>query len=536
MQMSLKSALAAGLVLAGEAMALDRITVKGSKFFFQNGTQFFMKGIAYQQEVGAAGSSSNSTNYIDPLANEEACKRDVPLMAKAGTNSIRTYAIDPTANHDACMKLLSDAGIYVISDLSEPKLSINREDPLWDTALASRYYAVIDELAKYDNVIGFFAGNEVTNDETNTPASAFVKAAVRDTKAHIKQKGYKDLYVGYAANDDPNVRIDIAHYFNCGDVEDAIDFWGYNIYSWCGKSSLQESGYDKQIEFFQNYSVPIFFAEYGCNEVGGADGRIWEETTALYEKEMTDVFSGGIVYMYFQEANDYGLVELNGDEVTVMKNFDNLGEAVNKANPTGISFDSYNPSNKPQQCPGLSSHWRIAEQLPPTPDNTTCDCMEASVSCGPVSSLDEESFGDIFSFICSESPESCIGINANATTGIYGAYSMCSAKQKLAHVLDSYYSAQNQASDACDFEGQAEVKKPSAASSDCKTRLDAAKTVNEAAAKSSPASMSSSGSSSGSSTGSGSSSTGSPTSAATQLLAGAFVAIAAGLGSMAVLL
>lgn len=205
------------------------------------------------------------------------------------------------------MDLLSDAGIYVISDLGEPRLSIETDDPQWDVDLFRRYKDVVDELGRYDNVIGFFAGNEVTTNKTNTAASAYVKAAVRDTKAYIKKQRLR-LYVGYAANDDADVRRDIAHYFNCGeDQGQAIDFWGYNIYQWCGESSLEKSGYDKQVEFFSNYSVPVFFAEYGCNEgKEGAEGRIFQETTAIYEEPMTDVFSGGIVYMYFQERNDYG--------------------------------------------------------------------------------------------------------------------------------------------------------------------------------------------------------------------------------------
>lgn len=265
-----------------------------------------MRGVAYQQDSAAGGASTGTNKYSDPLANPAACRRDVPLLVELNTNTIRTYAIDPTADHTVCMKLLDDAGIYVISDLSEPALSVNRDAPLWDTDLYKRYIGVVDALAKYDNVIGFFAGNEVSNNNTNTPASAFVKAAVRDTKAHIKKTYQRWLGVGYAANDDPFIRNEIAHYFNCGDQDSAIDFWGYNIYSWCGKSSMETSGYSKQVEFFKNYSVPVFFAEYGCNEPGGAANRIWEESTALYSDEMTSVFSGGIVYMFHQEANDYG--------------------------------------------------------------------------------------------------------------------------------------------------------------------------------------------------------------------------------------
>jgi hypothetical protein len=204
------------------------------------------------------------------------------------------------------MAALDAAGIYVISDLSEPSLSINRDTPQWNTELYERYTAVVKEMSQYSNVIGFFAGNEVTNNKTNTPASAYVKAAVRDTKAYIKNNVNRWMGVGYAANDDANIRSEISHYFNCGNQSQAIDFWGYNIYEWCGASSFTGSGYSAQVDFFKNYSVPVFFAEYGCNIPNGAAGRIWEETTALYSDQMTGVISGGIVYMYFEEANDYG--------------------------------------------------------------------------------------------------------------------------------------------------------------------------------------------------------------------------------------
>ena len=152
---------------------VDPLVIKGSKFFYKtNGTEFFIKGVAYQQDYSGNG-TSGTTSYTDPLADTASCQRDIPLMTQLQTNTIRVYAVDPTKNHAACMQLLQAAGIYVISDLSEPDLSINRDTPDWNDELYSRYAAVIDNLSKYKNVIGFFAGTEVANAPNNPQVTPF---------------------------------------------------------------------------------------------------------------------------------------------------------------------------------------------------------------------------------------------------------------------------------------------------------------------------------------------------------------------------
>jgi hypothetical protein len=277
---------------------------QGQHFFFKtNGSEFFIRGVAYQQDVNSNGTSSGTSTFTDPLADADGCARDIPLLQQLGANVIRVYAIDPTKDHSQCMNMLQAAGIYLFQDLSNPSASINRDSPTWDTTLFATYAAVVDAMAPYSNVIGFFAGNEVSNALDNTDASAFVKAAVRDMKAYIKMKNYRSIGVGYATNDDQSIRENLANYFNCGDQSSAIDFWGYNIYSWCGDSTYTQSGYDQRVAEFSNYSVPAFFAEYGCNTV---QPRKFTEVQALYGPNMTGVFSGGIAYMYFQEANDFG--------------------------------------------------------------------------------------------------------------------------------------------------------------------------------------------------------------------------------------
>ncbi|KAF4770487.1 hypothetical protein N7455_007559 [Penicillium solitum] len=467
----MKFSLVALATLAGVAVAdLDPIVIKGSKFFYSsNNTQFFMRGVAYQKE------STSSSGYTDPLADATACARDVPIMAELRTNVIRTYAINASADHSACMKLLSAAGIYVISDLSDPNQSIDRSDPSWETDLFARYTSVVDELAQYNNTIGFFAGNEVSNTVATSDASAFVKAAVRDTKKYIKQKGYRSMGVGYATADVAAIRADMADYFNCGDSDDTIDFWGYNIYSWCGNSTYAESKYQARTEEFANYSVPVFFAEYGCNEV---TPRQFTEVKALYGDTMAEVWSGGIVYMYFQEANNYGLVSVvDSTSVSTMPDFKYYSSEIASANPTGVNKASYTPTNTAlRSCPTVGSGWAAEPSpLPPTADVDLCECMYDTSGCVVAGSLASTKYAKLFSTVCGYTD--CSGLTANATTGEYGAYSMCTTKQQLAFALNKYYVEQDRAADACSFDGSATVKATTKATGTCSTQMKEAGTA-----------------------------------------------------------
>ena len=458
-----------------------------------------MRGVAYQQDV-TGGNSSSTETYSDPLADASGCKRDIPYLQQLRTNTIRVYAIDPTADHSECMQLLQDAGIYVVSDLSQPSQSINRDDAAWNDELYARYTSVVDALANYTNVLGFFAGNEVSNAANNTDASAFVKAAVRDTKAYIKAKDYRTIGVGYATNDDADIRVNMADYFNCGDdAANSIDFWGYNIYSWCGDSSYSESGYDVRTTEFSNYSVPVFFAEYGCNT---PSPRVFTEVETLFGDEMADVWSGGIVYMYFQEANDYGLVSVSGNSVSTLADFSNLSKRIATVSPTGTNSASYSPTLSAQACPTVGDDWRAeASPLPPSPNQELCSCMYNSLTCVAASSVDTDSIGDLFSTVCGLSDTACAGIAHNATTGTFGAYSMCNSTEQLAYVLNAYYNEQsssNKAS-ACDFKGSATTKSSHSATGQCSSLMAEAGTAGTGTVTSSPTATGAGAGSSGSS-------------------------------------
>ncbi|EPE30783.1 (Trans)glycosidase [Glarea lozoyensis ATCC 20868] len=495
---------AATALMSTASATLDPIVIKGSKFFYKtNGTQFFIKGVAYQSGIGSNGlEPAAGTKYVDPLGDEATCKRDVPRLQALGANTIRTYAIDPTLDHKPCMALLDAAGIYVISDLGEPSLSIDRSNPTWDVSLYQRYTSVIDALSPFTNTIGYFAGNEVPNNLTYTSSAAYVKAAVRDSKAYIKSKGYTQG-VGYAADDDQTVRAQVASYFNCGDSSSTIDFWGYNIYEWCGDSSFQESGYADRVKEFSTYSVPSFFAEYGCNKPGGAAARKFSEVASLYGTDMTPVFSGGIVYEYFQEQNDFGLVSVvNSASVSPLSDYAAFSTALNAVKPSATQSASYTPTNSALSCPTVGANWAAASVLPPTPNTNVCACMVSSLSCTTKSSIDDLAVGQLFSTVCGLPGNPCKNVIGNATTGVYGAYSMCNATERLANAFDTYYqglSATNKAT-GCDFGGNATLVSKPAVGASCSSAIASATAAAGAAASGGSSGSSSGGASSSAST------------------------------------
>jgi hypothetical protein len=111
--------------------------------------------------------------------------------------------------------------------------------------------------------------------------------------------------------------------------------------------------------------------------------------------------------------------------------------------------------------------------------------MVKSLSCVANSGISGNSSADLFDYVCGLDNAACAGINVNATTGVYGAYSMCSASQKLSFVFDQYYKAQGKASTACSFSGNAKVQ-TGATSSTCSSLLSQAGTAGTGTVTSAP--------------------------------------------------
>ncbi|KAF2181950.1 glycoside hydrolase family 72 protein [Zopfia rhizophila CBS 207.26] len=352
------SAFVAASPAATRASKVTPVTVKGNAFFAGD-ERFYIRGVDYQP-----GGASDAK---DPIADTAACKRDIAEFKKLGLNTIRVYTVDNTADHDECMNALADAGIYLALDVNTPKYSINRAEPevSYNAVYLQSLFATIDAFAKYDNTLLFFSGNEVINDDSTTSCAPFVKATTRDMKSYINSRGYRKIPVGYSAADVDSNRFEMAQYMNCGSDEIRSDFFAFNDYSWCDPSSFSTSGWDKKVEKFKDYSIPLFLSEYGCN----TNTRKFEEVKSLYSTDMTGVYSGGLVYEYSEEGSKYGLVQLDGDSVTELDDFKALQSALSGTkSPSGDG--GYKSSGAASQCPTKSSTWNVtiaANQLPAVP-------------------------------------------------------------------------------------------------------------------------------------------------------------------------
>ncbi|CAD0115188.1 unnamed protein product [Aureobasidium uvarum] len=343
--------IACGLAFATVASAIPTISVKGSKFFTSDGNQYF-----------------------DPLVDNTQCSLDASLMKTLGANAIRVYHVDPEADHQACMKTFADAGIYLFVDLDTFTTQIEQTSPQWNQSQYDAFAKVMDEFQQFDNTAGFFVGNEVLTTGNGSVAAPYVKAAARDMKAYRNSKNYRNIPVGYSAADISSLRPNLQNYLACGtNSSDALDFFSLNAY----ECSYQTSGYEQLTQNITEYNIPIFFSEVGCNT---PKPRTFDDQAAIFGPEMSQYWSGVMIYEWIQETNDYGLISYGpqvaatatganivdgftrtGTPTPISPDFANLSNHWKTLTPSGVSEAAYSPSNSAPECPAYTSGaWEVS--------------------------------------------------------------------------------------------------------------------------------------------------------------------------------
>ncbi|KAL0950622.1 hypothetical protein HGRIS_007414 [Hohenbuehelia grisea] len=466
------AALAAAVSILPNVSAISKITRTGRYLYKDDGSRFYIKGIAYQEQGVVVASDDNAfgepSTFVDPLALGDACSRDLPFLQQLGVNAVRVYSVNSSLNHDACMQAFSNAGIYTIIDLALPlNGSIDRISPSWSTNILDQYIRTIDTFAKYDNVLAYNVGNEVILQD-GTGVSPYVKAAARDIKAYLASKQSSAL-VGYAAiNGAANWRDALANFLSCdpsngNSGSTAIDIYGLNDYEWCGNSNF-DSAYARTTADYAGYNVVAYFSEFGCIT---SPPRLWTEVGALFSSQMSDVWSGGIAFSYFQAASvqgQFGMVTISedGKTVTTSDDFGRLRDQYTAATgPNSPSQGSVTASSFPT-CPTANSTFVASTNLPPTPNEAACNCLESTLSCRftPATTNYSTTVGELIGTACSllgQQGGNCDDIGGNGTTGTYGRLSGCDPTIKLSFVMSQFYEATNRNPASCSFAGNATI-------------------------------------------------------------------------------
>lgn len=333
---------------SASSSTLPTVTVAGNAFWAGN-DRFYIRGVDYQP--------GGSSNLADPLADVAGCERDIQYFKELGINTVRVYTVDNSANHDTCMNALAAAGIYVALDVNTPAYSLNRANPApsYNPTYLQNVFATMDAFAGYSNTLLFFSGNEVINNITNTNTAPYVKAVGRDMKSYRIARGQRAIPIGYSAADVASNQFETATYMNCGSDDMRSDFFAFNDYSLCDPAPYQGSSWQAKVAQYSNYSIPLFMSEYGCN----INTRTFAEVAYLYGSDMTPVYSGGLVYEYSEEPNNYGLVSISGSSVQTLSDFNALStQLAAHPVPTG-SGGARNPSGGADACPAADANWDV---------------------------------------------------------------------------------------------------------------------------------------------------------------------------------
>ena len=173
----------------------------------------------------------------------------------------------------------------------------------------------------------------------------------------------------------------LQNYLACGtNASESLDFFSLNAYEWCGHSSYTTSGYDMLEKNATDYSIPIFLSETGCNTNPPRD---FADQASIFGSDMSNTWSGAIIYEWVEETNNYGLVSYGakvdasitsgaldgyprtGTPTPVSPDYSNLKKQWATLTPSGVKSSAYSPSNSAPACPASTSGvWDVDGNVP----------------------------------------------------------------------------------------------------------------------------------------------------------------------------
>eukprot|EP00930_Biecheleria_cincta_P027224 TRINITY_DN19117_c0_g1_i2.p1 TRINITY_DN19117_c0_g1~~TRINITY_DN19117_c0_g1_i2.p1 ORF type:complete len:617 (+),score=87.11 TRINITY_DN19117_c0_g1_i2:64-1914(+) len=423
--------------------SINDIVVRGN-FLYDSvtGKRFFAKGVAYNPRndkysgISAVckpgepvGGTYSYTEDVQAEKFSDSWSVDLESIANLSANTVRLYNVDPRIDHTAFMDKAASLGLYVIVPLTgkdwgylpafpSPDCYTREVEGYGNVGINLLNFAkqIVKQFSQFPNTLFFTVANEVGMH--SSAAFPCVKALTRDIHRYQREcaSSMRRVPLIYSDNDGGSAyRKRISKYLTCAQesIDDVIDAYGLNAYSWCDEKYppngtvevFNWSPYGEVAKDMRFLSVPFLFTEFGCNK--GAfetscpykGGRTWPQVKHLIGKHMEQEMSGAVAFQWSMDHEEYGLTLspnflANQSELRLLDNYFALQKAYQKYNVSSkwdsssaaVSSCTFLPSDvahlryshKQQRCSSktLASIYRLGhgkgnfkkwKRLPPMP-------------------------------------------------------------------------------------------------------------------------------------------------------------------------
>jgi X8 domain len=168
--------------------------------------------------------------------------------------------------------------------------------------------------------------------------------------------------------------------------------------------------------------------------------------------------------------------------------YSTLSSHLAKVHPSSIVMSQYTPTNTLPQCSNTvsveafdkqsnsTSMVTVATNLPLRSSRQLCSCMMETKGCvASDTSVNKPELSDLYTTLCHEFEQACVGVRRNVSLGQYGSYHDCNITERLSWIYSRYLYLKND-SVTCESIG-GDLKQPiepASQESDCKSFLQQA--------------------------------------------------------------
>lgn len=254
---------------------LPPLELHGNQFFdSETGASVGLKGVAYYPRPNAGILNVNGVDFFHEEF-RHLWEADIVWMKELGINAIRIYAVDTSKDHDGFMCAMQEAGIYVLVGLSATcdgcSITMDPAPDCYSPSLKLRGMQVINHFAKYENVLGFDATNEVHLNSEVADTGPCQRKFLSDMRTFIAECEAMPRKIPVGLSFADRDRILKRDYYNCeeepGD-NGYPDWFGLNIYLDCNPVYVNASetrAFPVLASDFENYSLPVLVSLlFGC--------------------------------------------------------------------------------------------------------------------------------------------------------------------------------------------------------------------------------------------------------------------------------